>query len=246
MKKLIRDKIKEISEDYIGNSTVATLKTGRMILINRQGHPISNSFDLIEPTEDGEHWCIEENGIAGVMNTKGEIIIYPGDYNIQTFYYSDGLLLVKKDELYGFVNEEGKLAIPFKYEEAKDFVDGFSIVRLKGKAGIIDNTDVPLGDIKYDEVYSFQENRAPVKLNEKWGFIDKEGKEIIPLVYDQIFKFHEGLAGVRKGAKWGFIKHDGNEAIPFTFDLVWDFKDGKAKVKKDNREYYIDKTGKEI
>ena len=246
MKKRIRDKIKDVSEDYIRNSTVATLKTGKMILIDRQGHPISNAYDLIEATDDGEHWYFEENGIEGLMNPKGEVIIYPGEYDIQTFYFSDGMILVKRDDLYGYVNEEGKLAIPFKYEEAKDFEDGLSVVRLNGKAGFIDNADVPLGEIKYDEVYSFQEALAPVKINEKWGFINKQGQEVIPLIYDQVYKFHEGLSGVRKGTKWGFIDHEGNEVIPFVFDLVWDFKDGKAKVKKDNREFYIDKTGKEI
>lgn len=236
----------DISPDFIDDNTVGTLLSGKQILLNRLGRPISNAYDHIEATDDGEHWYFEENGIGGIMNSKGEVIIHPGDYDFEHANFSDGMILVNKDDLYGYVNEEGKLTIPFKYEDAKDFDDGLAIVRLNGKAGFINTTNMALGEIKYDEVYSFQEGRAPVKLNEKWGFINKQGQEVIPLIYDQVYKFNEGLGAVRKGTKWGFIDHEGNEVIPFVFDLVWDFKDGKAKVRKNNREYYIDKPGEEI
>ena len=230
--------------DFIDDTTVGTLLSGKKILLSRKGLPVSNAYDSIEATDDGEHWYFEENGIGGIMNSKGEVIIYPGKYEFDNPYYSDGMILVTKDDLYGYVNEEGNLAIPLKYEEAKAFDGGLAIVRFKDKAGIIDTTGSIVGEIKYDEVYSFQEDLYPVKLNEKWGFINKQGQEVIPLIYDQVYKFHEGLAGVRKGTKWGFIDPEGNEVIPFVFDLVWDFKDGKAKVKKDNKEYYVDTIGK--
>lgn len=241
MRKIVKEKIKCFTAD---DERVAILHSGKYIILDDNDHVISNAFDYIEATDDGEQWYIEEGELSGTLNSKGEVIIYPGKFNFDDPYYSNGLLLVIKDELYGYIDEEGNVAIPLKYEKAKAFDGGLAIVRFKGKAGIIDTTGSIVGEIKHDEVYSFQEDLYPVKLNEKWGFINKQSQEVIPLIYDQVYKFHEGLAGVRKGTKWGFIDHEGDEVIPFVSDLVWDFKDGKAKVKKDNRAYYIEKNRK--
>lgn len=236
----------DISPDFIDDITVGTLLSGKQILLNRKGLPVSNSYDMIESTEDEEHWYFEEKEIGGIMNSRGEVIIYPGDFDFKCAYFSDGLMLVKKDGLYGYVNEEGKLAIPFKYEEAGDFYDGRAIVKYKGKAGYINPQGDPIGELRYDEAYKFREKRGIVKKEEKWGFVDENGTEVIAPVYDLAYLFHEGLAAVMKGNKWGFIDSDGNEIIPFEYDFVWDFTNGKAEVTKDKRSFYIDKSGKEI
>lgn len=237
---------RDISIDFIGNSTVGTLRSGKQILLNRKGRPISNVFDSITETEDGEHWLIEEGEESGIIDTEGNVLIWPGTFIIEYPYFSDGLLIVYKNGLYGFVNENGETTIPIIYDNAESFREGFAAVDYNGKSGYINTKGDSVGEIKYDDVYSFKEGRGIVKLNEKWGFLDKNGNEIIPLIYDEAYKFYEGLAGVRKGSKWGYIDLFGNPVTPFKYDIVWDFKEGKARVKENNRHYFIDKTGNEI
>ena len=47
--------------------------------------------------------------------------------------FSEGLLSVKKSGLYGYINEKGEVVIPFRYEEAEKFLNGFAKVKREGK-----------------------------------------------------------------------------------------------------------------
>ncbi len=91
----------------------------------------------------------------------------------------------------------------------------------------------------------------------KGGYIDATGKLITPLKYDGASYFSEGLAtvniggkledfGVTEGGKWGFIDKTGKEVITAKYEFTSLFKNGKAKVTLNGREFYIDKTGKEV
>ena len=82
---------------------------------------------------------------------------------------------------WGFIDTAGKEAIPFIYENADNFSEGFASVKLNGKWGFINKTGKEITPIKYDSVCDFSEGFAKVKLNGKWGFIDKTGKEITPM-----------------------------------------------------------------
>lgn len=56
--------------------------------------------------------------------------------------FSDGYAAVVKDEKIGFIDTEGKLRIPYKYDvlpwERPAFSEGFAVVYLNGKSGIVD------------------------------------------------------------------------------------------------------------
>ena len=95
-----------------------------------------------------------------------------------------------------------------------------------------------------------------VSANEKYGFIDKTGKELTAINYDFVDDFSEGLAAVGAGDKYGFIDKTGKEVIPLQYGGIYPrevgetkkygFYEGKVKVSLDGREFYIDKSGKEI
>lgn len=128
----------------------------------------------------------------------------------------------------GYADEKGNIVIKGKYHSAAPFSEGLASVCI--------------------EIYG-------------WGFIDKTGKEVIPLKYGYAGSFAEGLAvvniggksgmqykGEKKdiGGKWGFIDKTGKEVITSKYEFAEPFKNGKAKVKLNGREFYIDKTEKEV
>jgi hypothetical protein len=64
--------------------------------------------------------------------------------------------------------------------------------------------------------------------------------------YDYIdFPDIEGLTPVQLNGKWGFVDIEGNEIIPLIYDEAGNFSDGRARVVLDNREFHINKKGKE-
>lgn len=128
-----------------------------------------------------------------------------------------------------------------------------------GKWGFKDDKNIIIVQPKYNSSHQFREGLAAVSiggsydeefdmvLGSKYGFIDNTGKEVIALKYESINDgFYEGLAAVKLNGKWGYINTAGNEVIPFQYSEAFIFMNGKAKVRKDGREFFIDKTGKEV
>ena len=76
----------------------------------------------------------------GFIDKQGQVII-PCIYEMLHtigFHFNQGLLRLKKDGRWGFVNNKGKVIIDFMYEDVQDFTDtGVSIVRKDGKWGAI-------------------------------------------------------------------------------------------------------------
>lgn len=202
-------------------------------------------------------------GKWGYKNDRGTIVIKPEYTDAQ--YFSEGLAMVAtlhdgfNPDGWGFIDIKGKMIVSPKYNWAKSFSEGLAGVKLNGKWGYIDKTGKEIIPLKYFDAHSFSEGYAAFRYLEpkKWGFIDKTGKEVVLPKYDNVHSFSEGLAAVQINYKWGFVDQSGKEVIPLTFDRIGKggllftekdkgFQNGKILVKKDGREFYIDKTGKEI
>jgi hypothetical protein len=127
---------------------------------------------------------IEDKGC--LVNTKGEQIcplIYDdiatelhGDLCVPKF--SCGLVKVRVDGKYGFVNELGELAIQAIYDNAQDFTNGGqSIVSLGKKWGIVNKEGKAVIDLKYDEILEMnKKGYITVKINGEVDIIDYSGK----------------------------------------------------------------------
>ena len=74
---------------------------------------------------------------------------------VNTLVFAQELYPVKKDSLWGYINNKGRLEIPLMYSQAFYFSEGLAIVKKDGKVGIIDaknNSIIPLTE-KYLEIY---------------------------------------------------------------------------------------------
>lgn len=145
------------------------------------------------------------------------------------------------NDKYGYKDQNGKIIIEAKYDYAKIFTEGLAPVNIGGKLSAFSVNDY-----------------GSYVIGGKWGYIDKKGKEVISIKYSYASIFENGLAAVVHNGQWGFIDKNDKVVVPFEYDDVGDYffdfnlysrgfdKDGKIKVQKDGRQFYIDKTGKEI
>lgn len=94
---------------------------------------------------------------------------------------SEGLSVVKRDLMYGFVDEEGQEVIPTKFLDARPFSGGRAAVKLFGtKWGYIDKKGDVAVPIQYEEVDNYFHNgRALVKLNGHLFYIDVDGNRLV-------------------------------------------------------------------
>jgi hypothetical protein len=153
-------------------------------------------------------------------DANGGIFSIPPKYD-DALYFEEGLAPVKTGEKWGFINEQGVTVIPFKFDYANIFGNGYATVGMNGANG------------QY-----------------KYGLINKSGAVVIPCKYDGIGDVAEGLISVVVGDKLGFINTKGAVVIPMKFDFksgqMVDFAGGFARVVVEKKYEFIDKTGKVI
>lgn len=101
--------------------------------------------------------------------------------------YSEGLKAVEQDGMWGFVNLDGELVIPYKYHYVRSFHNGLAMVKLRGKWGYIDWFGNELIPLEFDEVASFRDSHAFVKKDGRVGLLDVAGN--VSYDYERIKEF---------------------------------------------------------
>lgn len=153
----------------------------------------------------------------GVMDDWGE---YGSPDEANDFH--EGLVMVMKNRMAGFLNKQGKTVIPFVYKRAKDFSEGFAAVKTTQKWGFVDKEGNNVIPCRYDTVASFKEGLAAAVKNGKCGYVNANGQEIVPFIFDKpedyepLNDFHEGLAIVKKNGAFGYVDKEGKS----TFDVA--------------------------
>lgn len=202
--------------------------------------------DLCRNDEDSE--C-EESNLAGSMDTfkteeqiSCDILSKYEHYN-ETGY--NGLVSVKKNGLWGYLDSTGREVIPCIYSIAYNFYYGLAMVSKNKMCGYIDvkgNEIIPLIHQSIGSFGTFDDEIIEAAIGNKRGYYNRKGEIVIPFEYEKAFPYSEGLAPVRKNGKWGFVDSANHVVIPFIYDDVWSFTEGLAMAKLNNKWGFIDKT----
>lgn len=195
-------------------------------------------------------FSINDNIDYTFINKRGNIVIDCSKYD-EVCDFKEGLAAVERNNLWGFINQNGKEVIPCKYNNVDDFYEGLAVVTNNDWVdAFIDRTGKIVLPFRQRHTWHFSDGLAPDcydQENEKYGYIDEKGLQIIPYIYSDAREFHEGLAAVDNGegvfSMWGFIDKYGNTVIPFEYDEVEDFCEGIAAVSDGTHWGFIDKTG---
>lgn len=77
---------------------------------------------------------------AGFFNIKKGELAIPCEYEncSSSFKLCEGLVPMKKHGKAGFINSDNETIIPFIYDDAYDFSEGFAVVERYGKYGYVD------------------------------------------------------------------------------------------------------------
>jgi len=155
---------------------------------------------------DGDYFYALLDGLFGVMDSYGNIIIPPIYSFIQHMHNSSDLFAVtlsckQNGTKMGVINGSGEIILPIAYTHVGQFfhTPGFSTnfapINI-GAEWVWDNS-----------VASYWGDGGHELRGGKWGFIDTSGNLIIPaeLEYDLVYPVVDGMAAVRRDGKWGFV-----------------------------------------
>jgi hypothetical protein len=90
--------------------------------------------------------------------------------------FFDGMALAFRDGKYGFVSQQGEIAVEPMFDLAGDYGEGLALVEINGAYGYIDKAGKLAIMPKFEDAGVFSDGLAQVRSNGRWGYIDTEGK----------------------------------------------------------------------
>lgn len=194
-----------------------------------------------------------QNGKAGCLNTKGELVI-PAIFDFIS-YFENGNATAKKDGRLVLIDTMGNIVQQFPETVQSIYLSGnHAIIHgSDGRTGLMKKNGEIILEPKYNGIDPFSDGFAAVQiegdeLGVKSAFIDTTGRFVFDRAFGFVRSFSEGYAGVEINGKWGFIDRTGKQVIEPRYDDVRDFSNGLAIVGvshgKSYRYGYIDTTGR--
>ena len=102
---------------------------------------------------------------------------------------SSGLLAVEKDGKWGYVNDQGKVMIPIKYDASWKHYNETN------------------GDKEKEFCYAATEGYVPLVKDGKWEMRNSKGDLVISSgAFEEILPVYDGKCWVKKDGKWGILK----------------------------------------
>lgn len=161
--------------------------------------------------------------------------------------FKNGFAVVRKDNKYGYINEEYDEIVPCIYDEASPFECSCACVKKNGKYGFIDKMGAELTPCVFDEAFSFNHGISIVRIGELFGAINNKGKMVIPLEYQILADFSffgPVILMAVKDKRFGAINLKNKIIVPFEYDLIESpIFDGMIKVSKNGKKGVFNKTG---
>ena len=162
--------------------------------------------------------------------------------------FGDGLGPVQIDGKWGFIDEQGRLVIEPRFDQADSFSDGLAGVAVGNLWGYIDKHGRYIVQPKYSYVPPFREGLAALPAGDKFGYIDVSGKFVIPAQFDMACCFSEKVARVTLNGKPAYIDHTGKIVLrPAVFNPK-SFSDGLAAFLEEDKKTFgfIDHQGRVV
>lgn len=227
--------------------------------INEYGNEIIPiQYDFVGNFSEGLLCVIRSiDGIRkiGFVNREHQLVI-PLEYDFVPDVYrnlkmQEGLIPLRKNAQWGYLNNKNQVEIPFTFTLAKGFREGLAAVstdngNLQNQWQFIN----PKGELifkvnpSYQLIdFQFREGFIQVRHQGKEGFLNREGELLQGFRYDKVRPFKDGLAQVFLGGKMGFINTRGEEVIPLEYDPINEIPKWvgeKTRVRKNGKWGIID------
>ncbi len=169
---------------------------------------------LLERLPDGTEKEINFNG--QITSRKEPVVIYTE----QSFRESEGLMGIKRDGKFGFVDRQGRLRIANRYDSIGEFRDGLAPVKLVGKWGYINDTDQIVIQPMYDKTENFDLGIARAVRKGKTGLINDKGEALLEFRYDSIRRLTKEIFLLTLDGLKGLADANGNVLIEPRFNSL--------------------------
>ena len=212
---------------------------GRWGYVNRSGaFAINPQYTAAYSFRNGRAFVRNPEFQWEYIDTRGNVVetletpdLTEFDDASNDFHDGRALVINFNTNQYGFIDQNGNMAIDFQYSEARSFSDGLAAIKISDSWGFIDPSNSAKIPPKYIEVGDFSEGLVAARENTNdWGYADKSGRMVIEPQFENALPFSEGRAAVLIDGFWGYIDKSGNVIAQPDFDDALPFRKGLAQV----------------
>lgn len=144
--------------------------------------------------------------------------------------YHENVATAKLDGMYGYIDREGNPLTQFKYTLAEDIYEGYAIVKIGDRSGVINKLGEEIVPIEYNEVLSPAEcGMFAFRRGSKWTLRTLSGKRIGG-EFDSVIKYSTGIFKVSKNRLWGLVEYRGEILVPIAYDDIQPISDKECRL----------------
>lgn len=149
-------------------------------------------YDEINYKEKRNYFVVKVDNKMGVIDGNDNVIV-PIEYKfIKNYPYEDGSYLAQnKDGKYGCILLDGRISLPFEYDNIDYDSYNSKIISIKNnKCGIVvvnDGMPYEIVNCEYDSI-TVSGNSFIARKNGKFGLINQQGQKLTDFIYDNIIQ----------------------------------------------------------
>jgi hypothetical protein len=201
-------------------------------------------YDSISAPINGKYMVVRKGNKTGLVNSTGFWVIPMSTLYQDIGPIAHGMIGIKKNGQYGFIDFGKKLLVANRYEGVQSFNEERAAVLLNGKWGFINLKEKLVIQPNFDAVENFYHQLSVVKRKGKYGVIDLEGKEVVKIDFDQIEMTEQGFLLVKKGEKYGLYNDLGEIILQSSYTSILPTEDGNFIVQRRGLMGVINSTGR--
>jgi hypothetical protein len=203
---------------------------------------------VIYEFSEGLGAAVDDSLGIGYVDRHGRFVIAPRQDLMMAHEFHDGLAEVtiphgpEKEyrSKHGFIDTTGRQVIPFEFDNAREFSEGFAEVEVNDRWNFIDKSGrLLLKEWVDGTAFGFSDGLAAVQKGDLWGYVDTHGELVIPARFGYITPFNSGRAMVYLDNKIGSKGRMINKAGRFVGDRIFSsslnhFREGVVFVDDDD------------
>lgn len=187
---------------------------------------------LSQPAKEPDIFLkISQNGKKGLKNSEGFLVLNPiyQDFGVSQV---NGMLAVKRENKWGFVDNNFDEVIKPEYDEVTYFYHGWCPARSGKLWGLIDVKGQWIIKPSYDSIEISQETKLAIIVEKgKYGLINGDGKVKINTKYEKLNFLQGGVLSFVQNGKTGIINENGIEIVHAEYKGIWIDSDFPEKSK---------------
>lgn len=248
----------ELIRRNYGYEFYAVTTQGKAYFTSLEGQKLNKeAFDSIYVNDDIVKMRVRDKGKFKFYNAQ--LLRYTSELTFEEARpYSLGFACVKNDNKWGVINEQGQIAVPYRYDQAPEYLSvaynkQLFKVMAQGNYGVCDAAGKELLAPQYELITPSEQKLFKVKQKGKYGLIKLSGEVVLPPTYNAMSNGQENPSNapefpaiVLKGKKYGLINFKGEEILAPAVEMLRYMGEGFYATQEKQQYGIVSAQGKEI